>query len=157
MSALVLILRLILGGIFLYAGLVKAGAGQAFAVALIPFTFIPIGWTGPLAYMLAGIEILAGLLILLPRIYEAGAALMTGLCIVFIGVLTWALMNGVIVSCGCFGEDEVPSAARMLAAIGRDVLIFAAAVAVIAMPRFARSRGTSTPLAPSASNGSLKP
>lgn len=157
MSALVLVLRLILGGIFLYAGLVKAGAGHAFAVALMPFTFIPAGWTGPLAYMLAGIEVLAGFLILMPKVYEAGAALITGLCVVFIGVLTWALLNGVIVSCGCFGEDESPSAARMLVAIGRDILIFASAVAVIALPRFARSRGTSTPLAPCNSNGSLKP
>ena len=88
---------------------------------------------------LAWIEILAGLLVLTPRIYEAGAAMIAGLCAVFIVVLSWALWNGYIVSCGCFGEDIAPSAGKMRLAIGRDILLLAAAVAIIALPRLRKN------------------
>ena len=134
-----LALRLILGITFLYAGIIKASASQAFAIALLPFTFIDSMWTGPLAIGLAWMEILAGALVLAPRIYEAGAAMIAGLCLVFIAVLSWALWNGYIVSCGCFGEDMAPSAAKMLLAIGRDILLFAAAVAIMMIPRLRKN------------------
>ena len=134
-----LALRLILGITFLYAGIIKASASQAFIVAHLPFTFIDSMWTGPLAIGLAWMEILAGALVLAPRIYEAGAAMIAGLCLVFIAVLSWALWNGYIVSCGCFGEDMAPSAAKMLLAIGRDILLFAAAVAIMVMPRLRKN------------------
>ena len=134
-----LALRLILGITFLYAGIIKASASQAFAIALLPFTFIDSMWTGPLAIGLAWMEILAGVLVLAPRIYEAGAAMIAGLCLVFIAVLSWALWNGYIVSCGCFGEDMAPSAAKMLLTIGRDILLFAAAVAIVMIPRLRKN------------------
>lgn len=134
-----LALRLILGITFLYAGIIKASASQAFIVALLPFTFIDSTWTGPLAMGLAWMEILAGVLVLAPRIYEAGAAMIAGLCLVFIAVLSWALWNGYIVSCGCFGEDMAPSAAKMLLAIGRDILLFAGAVAIMVIPRLRKN------------------
>ena len=134
-----LALRLILGITFLYAGIIKASASQAFAIALLPFTFIDSMWTGPLAIGLAWMEILAGALVLAPRIYEAGAAMIAGLCLVFIAVLSWALWNGYIVSCGCFGEDMAPSSTKMLLAIGRDILIFAAAVAIVMIPRLRKN------------------
>jgi uncharacterized membrane protein YphA (DoxX/SURF4 family) len=134
-----LALRLILGITFLYAGLIKASASQAFALALLPFTFIDSMWTGPLAMGLAWMEILAGVLVLAPRIYEAGAAMIASLCLVFIAVLSWALWNGYIVSCGCFGEDVAPSATKMLLAIGRDILLFAGAVAIMVIPRLRKN------------------
>ena len=134
-----LALRLILGITFLYAGIIKASASQAFAIALLPFTFIDSMWTGPLAIGLAWMEILAGVLVLAPRIYEAGAAMIAGLCLVFIAVLSWALWNGYIVSCGCFGEDMAPSAAKMLLAIGRDILLLVAAVAIMMIPRLRKN------------------
>ena len=136
---MILLLRIILGITFLYAGIVKASASQAFAIALLPFTFIDTTWTGPLAMGLAWMEILAGVLVLTPKIHEAGAAMIAGLCAVFIAVLSWALWNGYIVSCGCFGEDMAPSVGKMLLAIGRDILLLAAAVAIIALPRLRKN------------------
>jgi len=122
-----LLTRILLGGIFLYAGVIKAGASEEFALALVPFTILPESWTGPAAILLAWTEIAAGILILLPRVHQAGSALILVLALVFIGVLTWALSNGIIVSCGCFGNDDPPSASAMRSAILRDVAIAAAA------------------------------
>ncbi|MFZ4775527.1 MAG: MauE/DoxX family redox-associated membrane protein [Terrimicrobiaceae bacterium] len=122
-----LLTRFILGGIFLYAGTIKAGASEEFALALIPFSILPDSWTGPVAILLAWTEITAGALILLPRVHRLGSALILVLALVFIGVLTWALANGIIVSCGCFGSDEPPSASAMRTSILRDIAIAAAA------------------------------
>jgi putative oxidoreductase len=137
-KALVLLLRTTLAVIFIYAGTIKASASQQFAVALAPFTFIPPEWTGVLAVALAWTELAAGILILLPKIHRLGAFLIIALCLLFIGVLGWALMNGIIVSCGCFGEDDSPSAGKMLLTMGRDVLILAGATAVIVLERINR-------------------
>lgn len=131
MNWLALALRLLLAGVFLYAGLIKASASEQFALALVPFTFVPTGWIEWLAVAIAYTEIAAGLLILLPRIYPLGAAVIAALAVVFIGVLIWALANGIVVDCGCFGRDTEPSAEKMWSAVVRDLGLLAAAIFVL--------------------------
>jgi putative oxidoreductase len=138
-SAVSLLLRIALAAVFFYAGAVKASASQEFAMALLPFTFVPTQWTMPLALALAWTEILAAILLLLPRVFPLGAVLVGGLCLLFIGVLSWALWNGIIVSCGCFGADDSPSAWKMLLAIGRDILLLGAAAGVLVLPRIGKN------------------
>lgn len=130
-KALCVVLRVVLGGLFVYAGLVKASDSQQFALALVPFTFLPPGSEGFLAVGLAWTELTAGVLILLPRIYPVGAIVIGGLCLLFIGVLCWALWNGIVVSCSCFGDGGTPSVQAMVTAVVRDVFLLAAAVAVV--------------------------
>jgi uncharacterized membrane protein YphA (DoxX/SURF4 family) len=137
-SAFLLCLRIALAGLFFYAGAVKAGASQEFAIALLPFTFVPPEWTIPLALALACMEILAAILLLLPRAFPLGAALVCALCLLFIAVLSWALWNGIIVSCGCFGGDESPSAWKMFLAIGRDIILLGAAT-ILLLPRIGKN------------------
>lgn len=108
-------------------------------MALLPFTFVPPDWTMPLALALAWMEILAAIFLLLPRIFPLGAALVCALCVLFIGVLSWALWNGIIVSCACFGADDSPSAWKMLLAIGRDILLFGGAAAILFLPRIGKN------------------
>ena len=138
-SAISLLLRIALAAVFFYAGAVKASASQEFAMALLPFTFVPTQWTMPLALALAWTEILAAILLVLPRVFPLGAALVGALCLLFIGVLSWALWNGIIVSCGCFGADDSPSAWKMLLAIGRDILLLGAAAGILVLPRIEKN------------------
>ena len=138
-SAILLLLRIALAAVFFYAGALKAGASQEFAIALLPFTFVPPQWTMPLAVALAWTEILAAILLLLPRVFPLGAALAATLCFLFICFISWALCNGIIVSCGCFGADDSPSAWKMLLAIGRDIVLLAAAATVFVLPRIGKN------------------
>ncbi len=138
-SAIILFLRLGLASVFIYAGAVKATSSHEFAIALMPFTFVPEGWTMPLALALAATELFAGVLLLLRGVFPIGAGLICALCLLFISVLTWALANGIIVSCGCFGADEAPSAGKMLSAVGRDIALLAAALAIIFLPRIGKN------------------
>lgn len=130
MTRLVLVLRVVLAAVFLYAGVVKSSASAQFALTLVPFTFLPPAWLPGMALLLPGIEIAAGLAILIRPTRRIGAALIFLLCLVFCVVLTWALANGIIVSCSCFGRDESPSAWKMMLALGRDVLLAMAAAVV---------------------------
>lgn len=131
MRVLFLLARIVLAGIFLYAGLIKATASAHFAVTLIPFTIIPDSWINPIALGLPIVEILAGVLLLIPRTKLYGAGLILLLCAGFIGILGWALATGNIVACGCFGQDETPSARLMAVSMGRDVLMALVAAAIV--------------------------
>lgn len=122
--------RIVLAGVFLYAGIIKASASAHFAVTLMPFTILPQDWIGLIAFTLPLVEILAAILLLIPRTSPYGAALVLLLSVAFISLLGWALHNEIIVACGCFGQDETPSAEKMQMAMERDVVLGAVAMAV---------------------------
>ena len=141
MNVFCLLLRCLLAGVFLYSGIVKAGASEQFALALVPFSFVPTSWMGPLSLAIPLTEIAAGILILLPSVHRMGSFLVALLCLVFIGVLVWALSNDLVVACSCFGEDSSPpSREKMLAAIVRDALLLAAVLCTLLANRPQTSR-----------------
>lgn len=135
MNKILLVLRLILAAVFLYAGLIKALSSAEFAVALLPFTFVPETWIGTMARILPITEVAAAVLVLLPWTRRYGAGLILGLCLAFIAALSWAMANDIIVACSCFGEDDEPSRAAMMAAIVRDVGLAAIALVVMLAPK----------------------
>jgi uncharacterized membrane protein YphA (DoxX/SURF4 family) len=130
-----LAIRLILAGIFLYSGLIKASGSAQFAIALAPFTFLPENSLRPLSILLPLCELAGGVLILVPRTKRLGAGVIFALCLLFAIVLGWALANGIIVSCSCFGEDEEPSAMKMGLALGRDLVLAGLAIGVFVLDR----------------------
>lgn len=122
------VLRVILAAVFLFAGIVKSTASEQFLVALAPFTFVPEALLFPLSFWLPIAEVLIGLLLLIPHTHRLGAALALALLLVFVAVLAWALSQGIIVSCSCFGEDDEPSAWKMMVTILRDLVLAAMAL-----------------------------
>jgi Methylamine utilisation protein MauE len=137
----VLALRVILAGIFLNSGLIKASASAQFAIALAPFALVPETWIRPLSILLPLSEIAAGLLILVSPTKHIGAGLIFLLCVLFAMVLSWALANGIVVSCSCFGQDDQPSAMKMMLALGRDLCLAGLALVVILERTLARRSG----------------
>lgn len=128
-------LRLILAGVLLYAGFVKAGDAEGFALALAPFTFVPEIWLPVIAFALPWLEIALGIGLLLPRTSRVAGLLAAALFSLFLVVIAWALSEGIIVSCGCFGEeDEPPSARSMQLVILRNAVLVAAALWVAFRP-----------------------
>jgi uncharacterized membrane protein YphA (DoxX/SURF4 family) len=137
----VLALRVILASIFLHSGLIKASSSAQFAIALAPFTFLPETWIRPLSILLPLCEIVGGLLILVSPTKHIGAGVILVLCILFATVLGWALANGIIVSCSCFGQDDKPSALKMALALGRDLFLAGLAFVIILEKRSTRRAG----------------
>ncbi len=131
MKWILLACRVVLGTVFLYAGFWKATSSLQFLLALGPFTFVPATWLGTIALVLPVVEVAGGVLILVPRTARVGAGVLLGLLLVFIVALGWALANGIIVACSCFGVDDTPSAWKMAVALGRDSLLAVMAAAVL--------------------------
>lgn len=134
MRILTLIFQIILAGVFLYAGAIKALSSGEFALAILPFTFFPEDYIGLFARILPITEIVGAILVLLPWTRRYGAGLILLLNLAFIVALSWALANDIIVACSCFGKDEEPSAAKMVIAIVRDVVLAAMAIFVMVAP-----------------------
>lgn len=101
-----LICRLILGIIFLYAGVEKIIAPREFAVAIYNYRLLPDQAINLLALILPWLEVFlaAGLI---AGIYVRGASLISALLfMIFALALTVNLVRGLDISCGCFGATS---------------------------------------------------
>jgi putative oxidoreductase len=98
------LIRVVLGALFVFAGATKAYDPGAFAMEMQRYQLVP--WIlGALASVyLPWVEMLAGALLLLKR-FERGALLViTLLLLVFTLALASAMFRGLSIDCGCFGK-----------------------------------------------------
>ncbi len=103
--ALVVLCRLVLGGIFIYASLDKLQHPAAFAQIIHHFHLVPYPLLHPFAVFLPVLEFVTGAAIIL-GVQLRGAALLALLMnLMFIGALSLALARGLDISCGCFHTD----------------------------------------------------
>lgn len=121
-----LILRCLVGGVFIYAGALKIRDPQAFADSIATFQLLPMAVINPLAIVLPPFEILVGLALMLGWWKRAMSLAVMILLAVFLVALASALARGLQVDCGCFGSGP-PSAWKTWYALGRDVLLLGGA------------------------------
>jgi hypothetical protein len=106
--------RLVLGGLFLYAGLVKAGDVTAFARDVANYKILPYSWNYLVAATLPYIEFLAGLLLVANRRVRPAALVTGGLTVIFMLSLASVVARGLDIDCGCFRAGGHTSAAEAL-------------------------------------------
>jgi len=120
------VLRLALGGIFLWAGLAKAFDVQGSMNSVDAYRVLPDGLIRPVAVALPSIEILLGLFLIL-GLFTRVAAVGTGLLIlVFLAGLAQAKARGLPIDCGCFGAGGAGDGVGWFDLL-RDAALFAAA------------------------------
>lgn len=117
-----LLSRFALGGVFVYAGVVKiwnfAGHHSAtpdFYEDIVNFhlleALLPARFASDLAMIAAiylpWLELSAGLALLLHRAVAGAAALIALLTTIFLGALASAWARGLEISCGCFGHETL--------------------------------------------------
>ena len=95
---------LIIGGIFIYAGLIKAMDPVAFAHDIDNYKILPWQLAVRLAFYLPWLEMLCGLALILGFFYHGGLFILTGLTFVFIAASVIAKVRGLDITCGCFGH-----------------------------------------------------
>ena len=104
----VLVLRVILGGVFAYAGYVKLrDPWQIFAASIASYELVPM-WMGEiLAKTFPWFEIVLGVGLVIGRRLLAPSATLTALVLLFFNVMLWrAFLQGKEIDCGCFGAGE---------------------------------------------------
>src|SRR5436309_2139176 len=101
-----IVLRLALGGVFVFAGAVKVIDPAAFATDIGNYRLLPHEWNNLLAITLPWIEVAAGGLLVAGIWKRASAVLITGMLGVFLFVIGQAVARNLNIDCGCFGSVE---------------------------------------------------
>jgi len=118
--------RWLLAAVFLYAGIIKVGSGERFAVTVARFELLPDYWSHLFRNALPWTEMLVGVLLLIPRTARIGAFAAAALLLMFIAALSWAWSQNFTIDCGCFNSpDDPPSPTNLPLAIARDAALLA--------------------------------
>ena len=122
--------RIVLGALFIWAALTKLPDMTAFAQDVANYRLLPAALVPFVASAVVGIELLAGIALLVGVMERPAAAVIAGLLVAFTVFLSQALLRGIDLRCGCFGGDEPAS----WWTVARDLAMLAAAVAVARGP-----------------------
>ena len=125
---LVLVMRLILGGIFLAAGVLKFGNITSFASQIAGFRILPTPLVAPLAGVLPVVEIIVGILLIVGFATRIIAWLAAAQVAIFTVAIASAVMRGLTISCGCFGANDTTKTSW--SEVARDALFVILAVVV---------------------------
>lgn len=118
--------HLLLGGLFLYAGAVKADDVVAFARDVANYKILPYSWNYLIAATLPYVEVVAGLLLVANRKVRPAALVLGGLTFIFMLALASVELRGLEIDCGCFdpgGEGHTSARAALLRDLGIMALV----------------------------------
>ena len=125
MKIVSLIVRIIVGGAFAVAGVLKILQPATFAADIGNYRLLPHEAINLLAIMLPWIEVIAGLLLVAGIWRRASATLIAVMLVVFLIAIGQALARGLDVRCGCFGTVEARRVSVL--ALGEDTALLAMA------------------------------
>lgn len=99
-------MRLVLGVLFLWAGIAKAAGARVFFLALLDYRLpLPDLAIQLVAIALPWVEILCGAALVIDLWPETVRPVASALCLIFVAMLTQALVRGIHPNCGCFGAS----------------------------------------------------
>ena len=132
-----LVLRLVLGGVILVAGLLKVGHLETSARSVRAYQLLPYDVAGYLGYGLPILEVAIGVLLVLGLFTRFSAVVGGFLMVVFIIGIASAWARGLSIDCGCFGKGGTIAASQTQypQEIARDVGLLACAVWLMVRPR----------------------
>jgi uncharacterized membrane protein YphA (DoxX/SURF4 family) len=133
------IFRMVLGGLFIYAGAVKVGAPLDFAQSVRNYQLVGQSLSFIAALVLPWLEIVAGAF-LIAGIWKRGAALaVSSLLVFFIALTVVTMIRGLDIDCGCFGAvDRKAGLSVILEDLG---MLFLGAALLLDKPRAGAVRG----------------
>jgi uncharacterized membrane protein YphA (DoxX/SURF4 family) len=124
----VLVLRVAVGAVFIWAGALKIGHADVFAAQITAFGIVPHALIAPLALLLPVFEIVLGGY-LIAGLYTRVAAVIAAIQLaIFAAAIASAVMRGLSLSCGCFGPGD--KTVTSWPEVVRDVAVAAVAVFV---------------------------
>ncbi|MGD0476109.1 MAG: MauE/DoxX family redox-associated membrane protein [Candidatus Velthaea sp.] len=128
MTLAVLVLRVAVGAVFIWAGALKIGHADVFAAQITAFGIVPHALIAPLALLLPVFEIVLGGY-LIAGLYTRVAAVIAAIQLaIFAAAIASAVMRGLSLSCGCFGPGD--KTVTSWPEVVRDVAVAAVAVFV---------------------------
>ena len=114
-----LILRVYVGGVFIYASMYKINYPGEFAETIASYQLVPFWAVNLLALVMPWVELVSGILMVLGVRIKSAAAMIGGMLVMFSLVILVTLLRGIPIGCGCFTSVEEPLGWGTL---GRDLV-----------------------------------
>lgn len=127
--AMITTIRLVLGGVFIWAGLTKISDPSAFAQAVRAYHILPEAFVLPFAVFVPWIEVVAGVALVLGVWTQSSALICLMLLFSFEIALGVNIYRGADFSCGCFGLDG--SGSSLLSAMTLDFFLLLGAAVLV--------------------------
>jgi uncharacterized membrane protein YphA (DoxX/SURF4 family) len=105
-SILTALLRIVCGGILVYASLDKLGDPAKFSKFVENFNVLPLALVPLAAVVIPWLEFFTGLCLAAGFRWRGAALLFFVLLTVYTLALSWNLLNGVEMNCGCFSMES---------------------------------------------------
>ena len=129
MTLLVLVLRVAVGAVFVWAGVSKIGHADIFAAQIAAFGLVPRALIAPMALLLPILEVVLGGYLILGLYTRVAAWIAVIQLAIFASAIGSAVLRGLSLSCGCFGPGD--RTVTSWPEVARD-LTFAAVAAFVA-------------------------
>ena len=101
LSIVILIARMLIGGILIYSSFEKFIDPSGFADAINNYHIIPFGLENSSAIILPWIELIIGICLILGVFIDGAAVIVIIIMVVFIIAITYAILSGYNIECGC--------------------------------------------------------
>ncbi len=126
--------RLLLGGVLIYASTTKVAHAEEFAIALSNYRMLPSSLILLGSLVIPWLELVLGIL-LITGLWRSTASFLTAvLFLVFTLAVAQALVRGIDISCGCFdltGTEEKIGSLTLL----RNLILFLFSLSIMTGPR----------------------
>jgi uncharacterized membrane protein YphA (DoxX/SURF4 family) len=122
------LVRVVLGGLFIFAAVIKLRNPQLFVQGVMAFKILPDHLAHLAAFVVPWMELLAGIALVLGLWARAGAVLLGAMLLAFIGGMISVIARDMDVTCSCFGKFEIPCSGAIGAChLARNSVLFAMA------------------------------
>ncbi len=119
--------RIVLGGIFIYAAILKIGSPLEFADSIASYRLLPSLIINLLALGLPPFELICGLLLLTGYFCRTGLLSIISMLVIFLAAMVSVIARGLPINCGCFGMHSWLDTNPWIS-VSRDALLLLFAV-----------------------------
>lgn len=129
--------RLVVGGVWLYAGALKLGDPEASVTAVRGYQILPTGLADTVGHLLPMLEVVVGACLVLGLLTRFTGALSALMQLAFVIGIASVWARGIEINCGCFGDGGPnPNASASYPwEIARDLALMAASLLLVLRPR----------------------
>ncbi|MCW2815311.1 MAG: DoxX family protein [Nocardioides sp.] len=128
-----LLARLVVGVVWLWAGLVKLAEPLGSVRAVQAYDLLPTALTEPVGYALPAVEVVVGLALVVGVMTRGAAVISVLLFVAFVIGIASAWARGLEIDCGCFGGGgyDPDAASQYPVDLARDAALLLASAYVV--------------------------
>ncbi|RNL63165.1 DoxX family membrane protein [Nocardioides marmoriginsengisoli] len=129
--------RLVVGGVWVYAGLLKLPHPESSVTAVRAYQLLPTGMADTVGRVLPMLEVVLGVCLILGLLTRFSGALSALLQVAFIVGIISVWSRGIAINCGCFGDGgpDPDAFSKYPWEIARDVGLMALSLLLVVRPR----------------------